>query len=63
MESEDEAVLMESRREIADEAFQLLDGLEAEVDRRSEELDAGSVQGIPWQTVRSSVRQKVLGHA
>ena len=30
MELEDEALLLESRREIADEVFQLLDALEAE---------------------------------
>ena len=45
------------------DAAPLEDAWLTEVERRSDELDAGTVQGIPWATVRANVRQKVLGHA
>lgn len=47
----------------ADQAAPLQDTWLAEIERRSAELDAGVVQGIPWETVRANARQKVFGHA
>ncbi len=46
-----------------DVAAPLEDAWLAEVERRSEEIDSGTSPGIPWATVRATVRQKVLGHA
>ena len=36
--------------------FRPNDGDLAEINRRSEELDAGTVEAIPWEVVRDSVR-------
>ena len=33
-----------------------------EIQRRSAELDAGLVKGIPWEVVRDSVRSKLKSH-
>jgi putative addiction module component (TIGR02574 family) len=34
----------------------------AEIKRRSAELDAGTVKGIPWEVVRDSIRSRLAKH-
>lgn len=34
----------------------------AEIKRRSAELDAGTVEAIPWEVVRDSVRSRISRH-
>ena len=41
-----------------DEAAPLDDAWLAEIDRRSEELDAGTVATIPWQDVRRRAKER-----
>ena len=41
-----------------DDAAPLDDAWLAEIDRRSDELDAGTVATIPWQEVRQRARER-----
>ncbi len=34
----------------------------AEIKRRSAELDAGTVEAVPWDVVRDSVRSRIASH-
>ena len=42
--------------------FQPSDRDLAEIERRSAELDAGTMQAIPWDVVRDSVRSRIASH-
>ena len=42
--------------------FRPSEGDLAEMQRRSAELDAGTVKGIPWDVVRDSVRKRFSSH-
>ena len=50
------------------ESVRLADGFRpsdadlAEIKRRSAELDAGTVQAVPWDVVRDSVRSRIASH-
>jgi putative addiction module component (TIGR02574 family) len=43
-------------------AFQLSDSDLAEMQRRSAELDAGTVKTVPWEVVRDAVRARLASH-
>ena len=44
------------------ETFRPSDSDLAEIKRRSAELDAGTVEAIPWEVVRDSVRSRIARH-
>jgi len=47
----------------SEEAAVLHDAWLVEIDRRSNDLDAGTIQSIPWAEVRKRVRERIqLSH-